>query len=160
MNALLDVTFPLNDPDLCCTFNVFRQHETISDQGRSVVTTELFPNVVGVVTSGKTNELSRGDNYDVNSRSLTVISRFPLQGETTGVKPDIIYWRGSPFLVKFCDIYQHFGPGFYESECESIKHTDEAVPPGWLGNAVGTVVGGSQLNFNLPQNCALEAVCF
>lgn len=160
MNASLDVSFILTDPQLCSTFNVFRRKEVVDSHGYATSDPTLFPNVIGVVCSGNTNDLSRGDTYDVSSRAISVVTKFPLQGETEGYNGDVIYWRGSSFLVKQCDIYQQFGAGFYEAHAESMNHLDQAVPPGWAGNAVGTGAATPALCFNIPNNSAMEAVCF
>lgn len=159
MNPLLDVTLPLTDPDFATDFTVLRRTETIGTTGRNAFTTETFRNVIGVITSGSNNSLDRRDAFQVQPRAITVVTRFELQGETTGLQPDIIVWRGSPYLVKHTDIYAHFGPGFYETECESTSFTDPAILEGLAGMSTGTVVPGSMFNFNIQRNTMLGVLC-
>lgn len=159
MNPLLDVTLPLTDPDFATDFAVLRRLETIGTTGRNVFTTQTFRNVIGVITSGSNNSLDRRDAFEVQPRSITVVTRFELQGETTGAQPDIVVWRGSPYLVKHTDIYAHFGPGFFETECESTSFTDPAILEGLAGMAIGTVVPGSMFNFNIQRNTMLGVLC-
>lgn len=159
MNPLLDVTLPLTDPDFAADFTVIRRVETIGANGRNTFVTTTKPGVIGVVTSGSGNDLERRDAFEVQGRAITVVTRYPLQGEVTGSQPDIIYWRGSFYLVKRVDPYGHFGPGFYEAECESTNYTDPEILPGLLGRSTGTVVAGSMFNFNIQQNTSLGVLC-
>lgn len=160
MNPLLDVTLPLTDPDFATTFGVVRRVETVGTNGRNTFTTSTFPNVVGVVTSGSANDRDARDAFEVTPRQITVVTKFELQGEITGSQPDIVVWRGSPYLVVRVDPYGHFGPGFYEAECRSMQLTDPSILSGLPGMATGTVVPGSMLNFNVQQNTTLGALCF
>lgn len=159
MNPLLDVTFPITDPDFATDFTVVRRVETIGTTGRNTFTPTFFSHVIGVVTSGSANDLDRRDAFEVASRSITVVTKFELQSEFTGNQPDIVYWRGSFYLVKRVDPYGHFGPGFYEAECESTNFTDPEILSGLQGQATGTIVPGSMFNFNVQQNTMLGVLC-
>lgn len=159
MNPFLDVTEPLTDPDFATDFGVLRRVETIGTNGRNTFAVTTFPNVVGVITSGSSNDRDAREAFEVTPRQIVVVTQFELQGEITGSQPDIVVWRGSPYLVIRVDPYGHFGPGFYEAECRSTQLTDPAILSGIAGLATGTVVAGSMTNFNVKQNTMLGALC-
>ncbi len=122
--ALLDVSEILTDPDMVDIFNVRRRMETVDIHGRSTVSETVFPQVIGVVTAISPSDLDRRDDYEAMSRSISVVCKFRLHGETTGNQPDIVVWRGSNYLVRHVDPYPQFGNGFFQAECSSMDKTD------------------------------------
>lgn len=146
--ALLDVTQILTDPDLVDIFDVIRRQETVDNTGTSVVTPTTFSRVIGVVTSIGPSSLDRSENYQTFTRSISVVTKFPLRGETTGYQPDIVYWRGDSFVVKAIDPYPQFGPGFWQAECTSMDKTDAALD----------VVPQAPLSFSLAGNSGYLAL--
>jgi galactose-6-phosphate isomerase len=124
---LLDVTEVLADPDLADTFSVLRRTETINASGEVVVTSQQINGVVGVVTAGS-ESLSRGEDFQSLTKTLSVTTTFRLQGPSPGRQPDIVLWGGSQFLVTFIDDFTHFGKGHVEAECVSMTFLDP--PPG------------------------------
>lgn len=123
----LDVSDIASDPDFADRFTVVRRAETVDMHGRSTVTERLFKNVIGVVTAGSPNDLDRAADYQTMTRSLTVVTKFALQGVVTGYQPDIILWRGTRHLVKHVAPYPQFGQGFYQAECSSMANTDGPI---------------------------------
>ena len=122
--AFLDVTGILTDPDLCDSFTVLRRVQVIGSNGRVTTATSTFANIVGVVTMSAPNELDRRDDFQVATRSISIVGKFQLYGEATAYQPDIVVWRGDQYLVKQVDLYPQFGPGFYQAECSSMDKTD------------------------------------
>ena len=141
---LLDVTQIITDPDFADNFAVRRRTDVIDAHGRSVPTEQTFSPVIGVVTANSPSDLDRKEDYQTMSRSITVVTKFALRGETTNFQPDVIVWRGSNFLVKHVDLYPHFGAGFFQAECSSMSKTDGALTSGLT----------PQLAFNLAANSA------
>ena len=139
----LNVTLPLTNPLLSDKFHVVRRTQSIGDNGRLVIAAQTFYNVVGVVTAGGANDLDRGENYEIQSRSINVVTRFPLLGVADDNLPDVVVWRGGLFLLKHIDYYGHFGPGFVQAECESQNKIDGVLSASYY-DAV------SNLNFNQP----------
>lgn len=139
---LLDVTQILTDPDFADSFSVRRRSDVIDTHGRSVPTEQVFAGVIGVVTANSPSDLDRKEDYQTMSRSITIVCKFSLRGETTSFQPDIVVWRGSNFLVKHVDLYPHFGAGFFQAECSSMDKTDGAATAGLT----------PQLAFNLAGN--------
>lgn len=125
--ALLDVSEILTDPDLVDVFNVRRRLETVDIHGRSIVAETVFPQVVGVVTAISPSDLDRREDYQAMSRSISVVCRFRLRGETEGNQPDVVVWRGDNFIVKHVDLYPQFGRGFIQAECSSMDRVDVAL---------------------------------
>lgn len=123
----LDVSFILNGADIADTFHVRRRQETIGTNGRVSLNETRYNNVIGVVTIGSPNDLDRGEDKQYFTRSLSIVTKFSLRGETDGYQPDVVEWRGSNYVVKHIDPYPHFGAGFYQVECESMDKVDPAV---------------------------------
>jgi len=145
---LLDVTQILTDPDFADKFNVRRRAQTVDAHGRADANEELIVGVIGVVTAISPSDLDRQTDYDGMSRSISVVTKYFLRGETSGYQPDVVVWRGSNYLVKHVDPYPHFGPGFMQAECSSM---DKADPP--------FVNLTSQLDFSQPINSNMVAIC-
>ena len=126
--ALLDVTIDaLYDPMLFDSFKVQRRTDTVGNNGRTTQTTSTF-SVQGVVTSTSPNDLERLEGYQVTQRAISVVTKFKLQGEVTGMQPDVVIWRGDRYVVKHIDYYPQFGQGFYQADCVSMDKTDASFP--------------------------------
>ena len=143
--ALLDVSSLLHDPDFVDGFLVKRRVQVVDTHGRMVASEVPIPALIGVVTMTSPSDLDRGPDYQVNTRSITVVCKFALRGETTNHQPDIVVWRGDNYVVRHVDLYPQFGAGFFQAECESMDKTDEALEPG---------ARGGQLLFNVAANSA------
>jgi len=144
--ALISVHEILNDPDFTDHFKVVRRKEIINNFGESKVITSVYPQVIGVVTVSD-NELHRDQKFDITAFAISVISNFPLRGESIfngqSFKPDVVQWRGSNFVVMSINPYPQFGPGFYETICHSIEAVDGVFLPD---------DNPPQLAFNTPVN--------
>jgi hypothetical protein len=140
---LLDVTSILNDPDFADGFSAKRREQTVDTHGRLVTVERLIPDLVGVVTMTSPTDLDRGPDYQVNSRSITIVCKFPLRGESTNYQPDIVLWRGDNYLVRHVDLYPQFGAGFYQVQCESIEKTDSPLEPGSSVVRLDFSIGGN-----------------
>lgn len=123
----LDVTAVLFDPDFADKFNVIKRVETVGANGRSVTANQTILNVIGVITAGNQNDLNRREDFQAMTRSISVVTKFRLQGEVQGRQPDLILWLGDYFIVKHTENYSRFGAGFIQAECESIDRVDLEV---------------------------------
>lgn len=123
---LLDVSDIVTDPDFSDRFTVVRRAETVDGSGRPSIAEQLFP-AVGVVTMSSPNDLDRREDYQNFTRSITVVTRFAVQGVVAGYQPDLIEWRGTRHLVKHVAPYPQFGRGFYQVECSSMNNVDAPV---------------------------------
>jgi hypothetical protein len=123
----LDVTSVLFDPDFADKFNVRRRAEVMDEHGRSTQVEKLLKNKAGVVTAISPNDLNRAEDYQTMTRSISVICKFSLRGETQGYQPDIVVWKGGNYLVKHVDPYPQFGQGFYQAECSSMDKLEQPI---------------------------------
>lgn len=124
---LLDVTEVLADAYLADVFTVQRRVETIGTNGRSTLAQQTFNNVVGVITMASPTELDRlasQPDFQVASRTISVVTRFPLRMAVKGEQPDVVVWLGTTYLVAACDGYPQFGAGFYQALCTSMDRAD------------------------------------
>jgi hypothetical protein len=121
---LLDVTELLTDPDFMDLFDVIRRLEVPGANGVMTTQDTTYKGVGGVVTASTPSDLERAEDYQTMTRSISVVTKFQLQGEVTGYQPDIVVWRGTYHIVKHVAPYPHFGAGFVEVECSSLRNTD------------------------------------
>lgn len=132
--ALLDVTEPLSDPDLVSAFTVLRRNQVLNEFGEGSYPEAPIPGVLGVVTANSPNAMDRRENYTMFSRSITVVTKFPLRGVTAALnsgelfQPDLIQWKGGRYIVSHVDLYDHFGPGFFQAECTAMDTVDPVIP--------------------------------
>jgi hypothetical protein len=73
------------------------------------------------------DDLERLAEADIFGRVITVVSRYKIQGEVVGFKPDLITWRGDNYLVKTLDPYPQFGDGWVQAICGSVDLVDAAT---------------------------------
>lgn len=128
--AFLDVSEVLLDPTLVDSFDVIRRLETVGTNGRSSFTPTTIKGVIGVVTMASPNDLMRFDDRDQMGRTLSVITKFRLQGVATAgganYKPDVVVWRGDNYQVKEIEPYPQYGAGFVQAFVESVDSIDVA----------------------------------
>jgi hypothetical protein len=123
----LDVSDAITAEEFAVTITVIRRAEVIDSKGRVSTVDQTFNNVSAVVTADAPSDLDRGQDYQTYSRSITIVTQFPLQGVTSGAQPDFIQWQGSKFIVKHVDLYPHFGAGFFQAKASSVLHQDSAA---------------------------------
>mgnify|MGYP003423079087 CR=1 FL=1 len=125
--ADLDMSDALLDPLFTSKFQVTRRAETVGTNGRSVITPTVHPDKLGVVTVASSSDLQRHPEVQITNRSIMIVSKFPLQAESVGFQPDLVIWRGSQYVVRALDPYQHFGSGFTQALCESMDLIDPVI---------------------------------
>lgn len=131
--SLVDPSEILLDPDLVSQFSILRRAETVSQQGRGVLSTLQYP-VIGNVQATGSNSLVRADGYSQQLKTIKVVTRFRLRGVAVQInnvnyQPDLVVWRGETFIVKMLEDYSEYGHGFVEAECESFVYV--GPPPQW-----------------------------
>jgi hypothetical protein len=119
----LDVTEILDDPDICDTFSVIQRTETANSFGESTLTETQTDNVVGVVVPGS-GTLTREDDHQSLTKTISVVTTFRLQGPSPGFQADIVVWKGSRYLVTTLDDLTNYGAGHVEAECVSVNLVD------------------------------------
>lgn len=110
--ATLDVTELLSDPDFCDTVTITRKTEIIGSNGRPVITTETFPNVVVVVTAGHGDMLKRFPELTRVEGSVMVHTTFRLVAATQTTQADEMAWNGVNYRLAALNDWTNFGTGF------------------------------------------------
>mgnify|MGYP001548635201 CR=1 FL=1 len=131
MPPLINVSAAITSPMLADQFAVIRRQQTVGTNGRASFITTNVPNLSGVVYPSSKNDLERFPNFQVTGKTITVITRFALRGESevavTDYAPDIVQWHGDSFVVAALEDWSAFGPGFVFALCSSQDFKD--VPP-------------------------------
>ncbi len=128
-----DMSEVLLDPDLTDGFIYYRRPYTIGTNGRAVITNSNPITAYGVITAASSNDLQRLDDYQTSTRYMSVVTQEHLQmlapasNGNSGFQPDLITWRGTNYIVKSCDPYPQFGPGFFQAIIASIDLVDVAL---------------------------------
>lgn len=123
----LDVSEIINDPDFADTVTVTRRAEDVDEaSGLSVITSTVFPGVVGVVTMASPDDLVRLEVSQMTARCISFITQFRLRGSAQGFQPDVITWDGTDYTVIALDPYHRFGTGFVE--CFALSMNASSAP--------------------------------
>ncbi len=136
--AFLDVSDILVDPEIACSFVVYRRAEDVGQNGRAGIGSKPF-NALGVVTVAHGNDLLRLPEEQRMDRHITIVTRTMLQGPSEGVQPDAIGWAGSYYVVKTIDPYPQYGAGFIQAIAGSMDNMD---PPPAFASVAGESFGG------------------
>lgn len=139
--ALLDVsTDTLLDPDFTDQVVVTRRRDVIGSNGRTTPMKVFKKAIYATVTMANSAQLERVPDDQRTSRVISVVTNFPMQGETLGKQPDTLTWLGDTYIISAIDYYPQFGPGFVEAICTSIDLADSNIEE------------HPSLVFNQPQN--------
>lgn len=124
----LDVSSVLSDPMIADRVKVTRQKEVVGTNGRVSIVPEVFPIVVGVMTSAGPNDLERVPEAQRMGRVMSFVTKFRLRGPSPGYQPDTIDWAGDTYLVVTVDPYPRYGAGFVQSIIASTDIIDKPTP--------------------------------
>lgn len=112
------------DPMFADKFTVIRNKENRSRFGEVIKEPQRFEGLIGAVYPTGSNSLTREEAYQQQAKTITVVTKFRLQGPSPGFQPDTVEWRGSLFIVKSLNDYTQDGAGFIEAECTSVLLED------------------------------------
>lgn len=125
------VAFDLRDallaPEFMDNFLVSRRAQAVDNYGRAQNQVLWTRPGIGVVTPATPDQLERLPEQQYQSRTIEIISTFPIQGPSETDSPDIIQWGGDIFVVIALDDWANYGPGFVHAVCTSMDSTD--IPP-------------------------------
>ena len=127
----IDVTDVLLDSEIAGeAFIVERRTETVGQNGQSTVAIAQIQ-AYGAIQPEGDNDLIRTEDYDVQSKSVVVITNFRLRGVSQDAqgkeyKPDIVIWKGNSFIVKTVEDFSQYGGGMIEALCTSEDFVDQA----------------------------------
>ena len=125
--ASLDVS----DVPICAEFSdviqVQQRPETISQYGRSQVSTSAPIAVLATIYPTGDNSLQRQTDHQFGRKTLTVVTPYRLRTSSPGAQPDYVFYRGNIFIVTEVRDFSQYGAGFVEEVCSSVESID--VPP-------------------------------
>lgn len=124
----IDVSDVLLDPEFCEVLTVQRRAESLL-KGRSTLTvTTISPAPVGVVIPQNDSPMVRGPDQQSLPRLIQVHTPFRLRGISTGFQPDLITWKGAPYVVNKVQDFSSYGQGFIQADCSSEASTEPPPP--------------------------------
>jgi len=129
---LSGVTTPLSNPRLLDTYSVYRRELITNELGMTKVSGELIKNVRGVVYPDGENKLDRRAESQSTVQTITIISRFALRTASKDRdgrewQPDIVIWKGIPFIAYRPERWTSYGKGFVEMLCTATDPVQ--LPP-------------------------------
>jgi hypothetical protein len=120
------------------TFLVTRRMEAINQYGERTESTITY-SAIGSVTPTGDNSLVREEAYQLQNKTIRVITTFMLRAPSkappqptlsqSDYDPDIVTWRGDFYVVKNVSDYSQYGAGMIEAECAGIDYVDQAPAP-------------------------------
>lgn len=127
--AMLDVSAALSNPYTLDSFSVLRRKQVVNNFGQVKTNVERTDNVLGVVFPEGLNDLARRAEAQTNTKSIVIITRFGLRGESETVdgcefQPDIVKWNGSNFLVVRLEDYSRYARGYIKATATSMDIVD------------------------------------
>jgi galactose-6-phosphate isomerase len=125
--ALLNLSLVVTNPMLCDWFKVRRRTVIVGGNGRASTSDRLIK-AYGVVQADGDNTQERPKEAANGRKTISVITKYPLQDQVRFALPDIILWRGDEYLCESLDDMTNYGPGFVEATCTSQDAQD--APPG------------------------------
>lgn len=136
MAPILDVSEVIGDPLVAGeAFQVIRRQASVTAGGVNQVQTITFQALGSIQPTGD-NSLVREEAYQVQAKTIKVITNFLLRGVSkdasgSSFQPDLVLWNGDYYLVRSVDNWSHYGVGMVEAECASIDYRNFA-PSGLL----------------------------
>lgn len=123
---LLDVSDAL-DPVMLDCFSVQRRVQTINQNGRNVPGTKEYVYVYGVVGPTSPSDLDRTPDLQTMPKTISVVTKFSLQGPSPDYNPDLIVWAGDTYVVRNIEDWSRYGRGYIRAVAGSID--SQNLPP-------------------------------
>lgn len=129
---MLDVSAALTNPYTLDHFDVYRRKQIMNDFGEAKTAVQIISGVMGVVYAEGLNNLARRAEAQINPKSIVIISRFAMRGESqtvdkTQYQPDIVRCNGNYFLIVRVEDFSNYASGFVKMLATSIDMVD--LPP-------------------------------
>jgi hypothetical protein len=114
----INMQVALTNPYTLDKFDVIRRVQDVSEQGLVVLPEpQIFTGVFGTVASVQQKDLMRMTAEQLQSKSISIITRFALRGASEDAgqqdfQPDIVVWNGDSYLIIILDDYSNYALGF------------------------------------------------
>jgi len=129
---MLDVSDALTDAYTLDDFIVHRRTETVDTFGMGKISVVKIPSR-GIVFPDSLNDLARRPEAQITAKSLTVITRYAIRGESkdsntnSQYQPDLVEWNNDFFIVIHVEDWSKYARGFVKATCTSIDSVDQAT---------------------------------
>lgn len=104
------------------TVLLLRHGEALGTDGRTH-TERIGPfryNIRALIVPTDPANLVREPGYELLQQAIEVSTDFGLQGPSSGIEPDHIYWHGTIYMVNNIIPYSKYGVGFVTAVCLSL----------------------------------------
>lgn len=118
--ATLDVAWVCECGEFVNQFEVVRRQEHVSQFGRAEVIAEPTQFALGTIFPTGDNSLQRQADFETSSKTMTIITRYPLRTSSPGYQPDIVLYQGNTYIVQSVKDWMQIGSGFVEAEVTSL----------------------------------------
>lgn len=117
---LLDVAFLTSDPEFATTFVVIRATKTVGSNGRTQLTPQTIPGVVGSVQPAGSLDLQRLPEGSNLRGAVAIWTSFILtDGQLSeDLTADQVDWNGHLYTVLSVEDFTQFGQGFVKAVCQ------------------------------------------
>jgi hypothetical protein len=128
---LLDLSFLTAEPLIAGDrFDVARRQEVVDQGGRVTIVEETFRAQLGAVYPTGPNDLVRDPDRGYATKTITVVTKFPLRMTATGYQPDQVVWpcgSSDRYVVSRISDFSRYGTGFVEATCSAIDAQQSPV---------------------------------
>lgn len=126
--ALTDVNELLYDPDLVSELKLTRRTQVIDPvTGVGTVIPQDLGTIIGVVGPVGDNALSRLTDYQLQGKTMQVVTAIRLRGPSKDgaavFQPDVVIWpivNGDTYVVSDVKDYTAYGAGFVDAVCSTM----------------------------------------
>ncbi len=134
-------------------FVVVRRRSWTDVNGIAQKSEQRIP-ALGSVTPTGDNSLDREDAFQLQSKTLLVITKFFLRAAASDEdgfqwQPDLVFWQDDYFLVSAIEDYTQFNSGFVAATCQSFDYLGD--PP----RGQPPIVGVGHVDFRQRNNSDL-----
>lgn len=128
----MDMSDALLEPAFQSSFDVQRRADDVDVHGRTQISWTTTPGVPGVVYPSGKNDLERLPDYQRAGKTISVITKFRLQGPSQDLQPDYVIWpsqTGDPYVVAHLEDYSQYGAGFILAICSTVELLPQPPSP-------------------------------
>src|SRR5258708_3955833 len=99
------------DPEISDRILVLRRTDGLNEVGRSVPRIAARYETFAVVTAASPEQLRRLPDQEHQEKTISIATRFRLQGPQSGQQPDQIVWHNDTYVIISLDDLTGFGIG-------------------------------------------------